>query len=1192
MPDSSTLDELPPLTDDDVNILYSIVSLAQQSPDPPFRALFAAYDAVLAENDIATEHDQIYFRYLLRLGEGPTVASNQTLVVKFRTLLSRLGIHLVLGDDDAAMDEAARDAPMEDSVMRKTRGHDNAGRARRRMSFNDSNLDTTWLSGGRLATDEVNPGPRRRTSAASGAPKPSPRHAMRYKVPNGVDNIAPPPSQPLRGRLPSKHAPVSRARSLSTQGSVRIVRGASTESWAHHVHEDISVSENSDLDYLGSSPPPISVIANAPTLPLYHPSNDQMLSDADAFFSTTIVKAARQCLHHWHDKTIRAAQTHQDLLQVASNYDRQTLMHQAVSLWHTALADKRQNVETERFFQHFERRAARARDLFLLNKAFTHWAQSASDQVVRTNVARRHILRTRYFNAWRDITAVNEFKCRRLGLRKWFPVWRIKTATRALETERAVTLFEEKLVERTYWKWFWGFCGRRAPLWKEARLKRTCFDRLLTCSVVSRDMDIIARRTRDNKLRKKHLAVLIDRWQSLSANDNRAIELRRNRILISSFVQLKRQADLLPIARHSEQTFSRRLAARAMSVWQLNNKLAGHATAIDQQRMLRSAWISWNDRLRSKALASKIDDRIVLQALYKWLLIGRLALFQRVMDHKLKESSLQRLSLQLATLRFQLGEASLMFQSGQRRRLLQSAMLKFHRKTHTEEHQERQALEFRNARAIQVILPGWQAKSERVQALERWARDARFYCLTTSALKRWRAATTDAKRIRRRDAYAAVRRRIKITLVHNCLETWRRKSMAFQSMNAQADTVYQAHLVSIGTSVFDQWAFKASHSIDLQARGADIYIRHLFTLAISRLSSQGQQIQQHHHNATVFAIQSTDAIAVEMLKRLKWSLFCHKRASENAVALEERNAAQHRRNMLRYWAEQARTRKASKGIKDRQDSPTKPAPTSITVPTTVPAASPSPKTEMGSGTDLFKSLRLSSARKSPAIPPSLARAEKGTRGDPGRVSDEEEIDFGATHRAEEWTSFDILGSAALPTLDEDAVAPAPIQPFATPIPGYLRTPSKRTVRQNARFRNLASIQKPGSAPAGYPMSKHEPSAGGLLTTTTPAPFRPSGLRDMETLTPQITPFERKMRAGGYSRTPLAEPLFADLSKSTFAPPAPSFGERPPTFGDSIRFEGPAGFTRSDRLGGATGEPVATGRSVRFFDIDGAHEKSS
>ncbi|KAG9726903.1 hypothetical protein KCU75_g20134, partial [Aureobasidium melanogenum] len=105
MPDSSAIEELPPLSDQDINILFQIVSDAQQSQNPPFKALFAAYDKVLADHGIAQEHDQRIFRYLLRLGEGRS-HNSRSLMYKLRQLLAILDIHIVVQDEQDAAEDA------------------------------------------------------------------------------------------------------------------------------------------------------------------------------------------------------------------------------------------------------------------------------------------------------------------------------------------------------------------------------------------------------------------------------------------------------------------------------------------------------------------------------------------------------------------------------------------------------------------------------------------------------------------------------------------------------------------------------------------------------------------------------------------------------------------------------------------------------------------------------------------------------------------------------------------------------------------------------------------------------------------------------------------------------------------------------------------------------------------------------
>ena len=894
--------------------------------------------------------------------------------------------------------------------------------------------------------------------------------------------------------------------------------------------------------------------------------------------------------------------------------------------------------------------------MFLLNKAFTHWAQSASDEVARTNIARRHILRTRYFNAWRDITAVNELKCRRVGLRKWFPVWRAKTAKRAVVEERAVAIYEEKLVEKTYWNWFWSFCDRKAPVWKETRSKRSALRKLAAEAARVTQMDSTAANMREFHLTRRTLGLLVDKARLVTALDHQATSRRQTSLLSLGFNTLQKHSQLAPQWRKHEQEASSRLAVKTIYTWSLSTTLARRAEAASQQRILRNVMTTWNDSLRIRAVTALQDERIKAEAWYKWMLHERYTLFRRITAYRLLERTLSTMSVRLAEQNFRLGEAEAIFHQGQRRRTLQSVMLKMNRKARNEEHLERVALEFRNERIMHDIIPTWCANHKHVQKLERWSEDARFYCLTHSTIRRWKEATTNVKRVKRRDAYATVRRRVKINLVQNCFSHWRQRSANVTQANTLATDQYQSRLFALGTTAFDQWHRLTAHLADLNMQAEDFYTRQLFAQSFIQLQSRGALIVQNYAEAENYASQTVHLTAKsEMLRRMKWELFRLKRNKENAAALKDRNAQQHHRNMLRFWAEQAVSRRILKNEIVDPESPTK---------------TPS----------LFRSMRLPSARKPSVLAPSGSIVRPATTGQIPRFTDtdidgrgdgeggadadadadadrdleDDDLDFGAStvQKAEEWTSYDFLkdfnsapshalnnvsttpaaaaplSSWQLPTLNEESEpssgkAMHTLQSntaFATPLPGYLRTPSKRTVRQRTRFKPLSvstnqnppagviangtkpaanpnsyehaganSVPRPASAFASFPSRRNEPVDADVLASTTPAPFVPGAAGDMSALTPQVTPFERKMRAGGFGASARlmsrAGPGAGAASEGGFA--TPGFGRS--RFGRSFLGAGNATGNGTGKGINGAGDSlgVTTGRSVRFFD--GAHE---
>ncbi|KAI5257361.1 Sfi1-domain-containing protein [Aureobasidium subglaciale] len=1133
MPDSSDIEELPPLSDRDINILFQIVSDAQQSPNPPFRALFAAYDKVLADHDIAPEHDQRFFRYLLRLGEGGS-HSSRSLMSKLRKLLAKFDIHIVVQDDQDVIEDGALDFPEDDVRPPQELGSGSAKRSRR-ASFNDTRLDESWVSGGRFAAARSGHSPHTSLDDLSR----NPRHSANALP--ATNRVSP------RGRVDAQvQSHPRRSRSLSTQGSVRAPRPPAPEPWARHQHTldyQNGVTDDDTESDIPSSPP---VLASYPQAAVHQVGSLEadLTYEAEAFLHVSQIKTARRCFRHLSQESASI----QNMTRIAQNHDQRLLKAQAFSIWAAKLSEKRQAAETELFFEQYERRATRARDLFLLNKAFTHWAQSTSDEIARTSVARRHILRTRYFNAWRDITAVNDLKCRRLGLRKWFSVWRTNAARKAVDNERAAAIYEENLVQRTWWKWFWAFCERKAPVWHDHRAKQSCLHRLSSAVTRLRQHGTTATHKRNANLLRKTFRTLVVRLAAIWSLNQAAEERHRAGLVNNCFHHLLQESKLGHASKVISTVVSTRLITTAVSVWQLNTQLSQQASAIDRRRILQNAWTSWNDNLRSRALVTRIDDRLVLENLYKWVLQSRLALFRRVMDSKLQDRAMQTLSLRLSEQRFHLEEAAMIFQEHKRRRTLASVMLRFHGISRAEEMMERQALEFRNTRTMNAVLPFWSQRTKHLLKLNHWSNDARFYCLASSAIKKWKDAASQSQRNKRRDAYVHVRGRIKLRLVRDCFAAWRERATMVRQLDTDAIEQANNRHINAGTVIFGLWRDKTQLNNQLSIQADEFSARLLFLRTIAVLVAKGQEVLLHHAQALTLHSQTIDVLATGTLKKLKWALFCHRRNLDSAAALEQRNSQQHRRNMLKYWAEQASQRRAARTLPlpldpqdDPPDSPTK-APSPVVAPTPAPIP-------FAPSSNLFSSLRLPSARKTPGPVPLSAQSRLAPLlDDDEEDSDVEEFDFGATHRAEEWTSFDVL---------RDVITRPPQQRFdsvvtGTPVPGYMtRTPSKRTQRAKA----LSAL------PSAKAVRRE------VVVSTTPAPMRSNNIQ-----TPQVTPFERKMRKGGYGSS-TGSGGGVGLAEESFTPA---------TF-RRTRFGGANGF-------GTNGVGAQqTGRSVRFFDVGGVKE---
>jgi len=1050
-------------------------------------------------------------------------------VKNFRSLLARLGIQLVIGDgEDDVQDDAESEASHEAQRQQGPRRH---GRQQtrshtRRASFNDSNLDTTWISGDRLVNEEEGAqakSPHRRSrSNARLSVNQGPRSAAPLSAERRHQDLQPP--VPAHQELPRKRGESS----ASILDGVRITRD--TANWVQSAHEQhpslngyVSESELDDSASLVHKRMMDRAPIPAPSL-LFKPSEAELMSDAVAFHSS---KVGRNCLHTWHDRALQFRRRRETLEQIAANHDRQILLRQS-------LATLRDNVYDQGFWEQQERRAGRARDSFLLTKAFTHWAQTASDEVRKTNIVRRHVLSTRYFNAWRDISVVNELKCRRVGLKKFFGIWRTKAERRSLDYDKSTAIHEEDLLQQAYWKLFWTFCDRKAPVWRDSRLKRASLSRLVTTyrrNSMARQLaeDRSLFRAKSNVLHK-----LVENARSQQAHQASAEDFRRRHLLQGTFRVANAQAHLRPLERQVCSAVERHLVEKAFSTWAVHCQASRHALEVDHQRTLRNAWTKWNDRLRVQTLSKKIDERVIAQAMYKWALEERLRLYVRVADNRVKGRAMHVLLSATSSIQFRLNEATVIFQRNQTTRRMRFGMLSLNRGTRTLEQGERAAAEFRNSRDIRKIVDLWKDKTSHARQLTKWATDARFFCLTTSTLRRWQEATISAKKVKRREAYAVIRRKCKMGLVKNCLQTWSEKIKSIHAIHQQATDQYESKLADIAKTSLAAWSEK-SQQIALRNGEAQAYAaQRLLDIAFSALQYELRELQIQDEKAHARVAEESDRSAAKMLKKLGDSIFLLRRQEETAIAWRERRFGQHRRNMLKFWAYQAAQKRALQDIGD-------------------------PESPSNREVNLFSSMRLPSARNSNGATSASANLT------PLDLEVEADLDFGATSRAEEWTQFNFMRNP-LPALPENPNSEP--RTVATPLPGYLRTPSKRTARTRARFRNIPSQAPPNAVASAFRPEVFDRS---VLSSTTPAPLTASGVNDMEALTPQVTPFDRKMRAGGYSQ---------ESTTPATAPP-----------GTNRRF-GQSRFGRSVGPGFDTGRTVRFGGPTGLVDTPAPHEKSS
>ena len=983
----------------------------------PFRAIFAAYDGILAQHRLDPDHDQVYLRFLFRLGDK--TLSGQTLYDKFESLLDELGIQVQFDADDDGLQEITRNLDLDGqgesmARIRPTPLDTSRGRSRRASvgSIYDADESTRvsrqrhesrnslpCLPIGQTTQREGRPSQRGTTRATE-----RPQSLLRGYRSDSVyrrglnthdfaSNLRHYRRRNLSRSSNGDFGPQPRTLSPENHANGRSL--AAVQAWP----EALSISDRSMDDYsatqLSEDKQPLY---QTPREALYHHSDTQLLRDANTFHHYHVRSIARDAVLRWRVAALHSRNHHRNMEERAAAYDVGILVRQGFEQWRLMLHAKRQQEETERFFNHMERRAGKARDLYLLTKAFTHWANCAADEVQRTSVARRHILRTKYFNAWRDITAVNDLKVRRQRLLKFYGLWKKRFVHMLADDSMAITIYQGNLGETAYWRWFWRFCERRAPEWRAGRLKKKYFAQwaLNTQRISDREERVTAYRS--ETMVRTILSQWLEQTRTVFSYQKQAVLFRLQIILANSVAAWRLKTYHVPLERQMSTLVDWRIARSVFATLIARLRAERLAASVNRLRMMRNVWTNWNDRLRWQTLAHRIDDRVVLQTLYKWVLAERLGLLRRLYERHLKQRTLMMVVNRLALSRDQRHKSSRIIEDAQMKSRLRSAMTRWKQQMQQQRQRQQLAFEFYASRVAQGILNSWAIKSRHLRDMQRWAGDADFYLLTTKSIKAWKVAVVEARRQKRRIAYAQIRRRVKMSLARNIFRKWSSQATHVLDLHKKALHKDSLSLLALGNSLFDHWKSRLFATLDGHYQADRFNDTNLVNQHLRTWTRQLRHYQDMEKKAYVYAEMHVSSIAFGSLRKLSLRVFKLRRREDTANSFKQWNHKRLVRNVFRHWQTKAAERTGQANM------------TAVS--------------------------RLEAGRLSP---------DGGTGND-------------VTGRAEDWTAFD-------EGLDiGDWIPDLEAQSSATPQPGYLSTPSKRAARARALLRGSTTPATPKGTP--------------------------------------------------------------------------------------------------------------------------------
>lgn len=878
---------------------------------------------------------QAYLRFLFKLGSKS--AQGNTLYEKFENQLQQMGIEIEFDDEaDDGNETNEYYKGYGDGRHDDTFEYDLGPTQRRRASFNSlydvgddvtqrsfANRPSSRSSMSRLQTGKPEfPGPGQSPGRVAGGEWVSTpdrtqliaqfldvgRRLMSRMDAWDPKRDAPPERPPSTGLL--ARSAVDRARSQRMGAALGSRTMRSSSSWDSDAEDDEAMHGEA---MRGEDGDDSIEKMEVPSEMFHRPSISNLLRDASTFDSYRKQAISRKLLTQWRMRAVQLRRARRDMEIGAVSRDRITLIHQAFATWRAIIHRRQQVARTERFFKHLEDRAGRARDLYLMTKAFTHWAEIASDEVAKASAARHHVLSIKYFNAWREITAVNELKAQRFALRRPFNTWKKKLGW-IKDTEAAAAANHDGDLKRgAYWQWFWSLCELRAPQWYHYRLKQ----RSLLCWL--RSFRTNRERYHEVEIRNRQfdlgsvLRIWGERSKAIATADREAQTRQSERLLRENFDEWRVQSRLAPVSSQVSGMVNGRILQSAYTQWVARARMLKQAEEVDQLRIMRNSWTTWNDLLRCQALSARIEERLRMETMYKWILAERYRLMQRIRDHRITREVFSRFVMNIRETYTQLLQRADVHEDYRTEEVLRSKFVWWREQLLRQRQREYVAFEFYTPRLAEEAIVAWRSKHQQITKLEGWGRDARFYFLMTRAIKRWHTVRLESSKHRRQEAYAQTRRKIKIKLASKALKSWQSRAQRVGEMERQALGYSREKSLVTASEMLRRWHGRAGKQVE-DYRDADVYCaRQIAYDLLTRWSGLSLEIRDLDQRANQFYRLHALNLAGTQLRKLSLRIFQIRSSGETADSMKVRNMRKHSKSMLHHWAEKARTRLEARG---------------------------------------------------------------------------------------------------------------------------------------------------------------------------------------------------------------------------------------------------------------------------------------
>lgn len=569
---------------------------------------------------------------------------------------------------------------------------------------------------------------------------------------------------------------------------------------------DLPRIEDGADHFVGSSETAAQTSDGLPAEPvLPYEDRDAMQEYVQDFQSHYAHRTAATALDKWFDEARRTSQRHQHQEAEAIAQDKRLALLEGLSVWREIaeaaklerLASQgpvRDPVEDDRM----ERRATKANDLLITNKAFHHWRASTKDEVERTDIARRHILRKRYFTTWRSHQADIEAKIHNFRLRALIRIWRRTAIHQEVHENVAVQRYRHNLVKDVFSTWYDVLRAKLADELWACRLRESCM------IVWQAETERLAASSEESLYygQRFPLENAVSTWREVAeqlrmvaygcTDQKRRLDLQR------AFEDWRSQASLNKKLREFRQEINRQSKSRTLDRWVTETREANQKSLRARRLAIHEFLAHWRNETKLRIFNNHRLRDLKLEVVSHWRLEVKLACYERLRERRAKECVLAKLHAAAAAAQT---EAAQLLQSADtvaERREKSSILNIWRRRANVCLDQQNTAARRHFFFVTSFCVEHWSRRAgeeaARSAELEAFASRGVYYVAASNALKSWADVTKRARRQRLTTAYHTFRRQYKAGLAGKCLSKWRAATQDSHGLSYDADNIYGGYL--------------------------------------------------------------------------------------------------------------------------------------------------------------------------------------------------------------------------------------------------------------------------------------------------------------------------------------------------------------------------------------------------------------